>query len=85
MIRILEKYLYKTPNTISRNWENQFLGKKNDLKLNTFLLRENKFNKIVSPQISKDYIIKFNKNPLKYSHSISMLITLAVFFNSFSD
>ena len=85
MIRMLEKYLYKTPNTISRNWENQFLGKRNDLKLNTFLLRENKFNKIVSPQISKDYIIKFNKNPLKYSHSISMLITLAVFFNSFSD
>ena len=84
MVRILEKYIYKTPTIITRNWENQFLGENNFSELNNYLLQSNFFNKIVNPKITKKYIDSFNRNPLKYAHSLSMLITLAVFSNRFS-
>lgn len=84
IVRILEKYIYKTPTIITRNWENQFLGENNFAELNNYLLQSKNFNKMVNSKITKKYIDSFNRNPLKYAHSLSMLITLAVFSNRFS-
>ena len=63
---------------IQRNWELQFLGMENDEKLQEHLFGEN-----IHPFISKPLLAKFYNNfktvdALKYSHPLSMLLTLAV-------
>lgn len=63
---------------IQRNWELQFLGMENDEKLQQWLFSEN-----LHPFISKPLLAKFYNNfktgdAVKYSHPLSMLLTLAV-------
>ncbi len=63
---------------IQRNWELQFLGMENDEKLQHWLFSEN-----LHPFISKPLLAKFYNNfktgdAVKYSHPLSMLLTLAV-------
>src|SRR5690606_28727331 len=63
---------------IQRNWELQFLGMENDEKL-----QEQLFAKNLHPFISKPLIAKFYNSfktvdAVKYSHPLSMLLTLAV-------
>tara|TARA_R100000306_G_C4375551_1_gene141809 strand:+ start:750 stop:2087 length:1338 start_codon:yes stop_codon:yes gene_type:complete len=63
---------------VQRNWELQFLGMENDEKLQEQLFSEN-----LHPFISKPLIAKFYNNfkavdAVKYSHPLSMLLTLAV-------
>jgi len=77
--RILKQYLSKSPDLITRNWELQFLGDQNLIQLKNNLLNKNKFNKLIPQKIIEDYLEKFQVNPVKYAHSISMLLTLAVF------
>ncbi len=63
---------------IQRNWELQFLGMENDEKLQHWLFSEN-----LHPFISKPLLAKFYNNfktvdAVRYSHPLSMLLTLAV-------
>lgn len=63
---------------IQRNWELQFLGMENDEELQEQLFSEN-----MHPFISKPLVAKFYNNfktvdAVKYSHPLSMLLTLAV-------
>lgn len=63
---------------IQRNWELQFLGMENDEKLQQWLFEEN-----LHPFLSKPLIARFYNNfkavdAVKYSHPLSMLLTLTV-------
>jgi len=77
--RILHRYLSKSPDLITRNWELQFLGDQNLIQLKNNLLNKNKFNKLIPQKIIEDYLEKFQVNPVKYAHSVSMLLILSVF------
>ncbi len=76
---ILQQYLSKSPDLIIRNWELQFLGEQNFTELKKNLLANNKFNKLIPQNIIRKYLDKFQTNPVKYSHPVSMLLTLSVF------
>ena len=65
---------------IQRNWELQFVGMENDEKL-----QENLFEENMHPFLPKELLTRFynnfkNKNKVEYSHPISMLLTLAVWY-----
>ncbi len=67
---------------IQRNWELQFLGDNNAQELNSYLLNEN-FNSFVDEELVKELYLKFkHENTVKYSHPISMLLTLSNFYKS---
>jgi hypothetical protein len=78
--RILTTKFFKSPELITRNWELQFLGSNNFNQLKSNLLDEKKLNGFIPLDIIKVYLEKFEDNPIKYSHPISMLLTLAIFF-----
>ena len=77
--RILGQYFSKSPDLITRNWELQFLGKQNYTELKKNLLERKKNNQLIPHDIIKKYLDKFQTNPVKYAHPISMLLTLGVF------
>ena len=77
--RILQKYLLKSPELITRNWEMQFLGKNNFSQLKKNLMNCSKFNEFIPTTIIDSYLDKFQADPVKYAHPLSMLLTLAVF------
>ena len=77
--RILQVYLSKSPELITRNWELQFLGEQNFIELKKNLLERNKFNKLIPQTIIRKYLDKFQTDPVQYAHPLSMLLTLAVF------
>lgn len=65
---------------IQRNWELQFLGMENDEKLQAWLFDEN-----LHPFLSKELLTRFyNKfktdDPVVYSHPLSIILTLAVWY-----
>lgn len=65
---------------IQRNWELQFLGMENDEKLQKWL-----FGKNMHPFLPKELMVRFyNKfktdDAVTYSHPVSMLLTLAVWY-----
>jgi hypothetical protein len=67
---------------VQRNWELQFLGLENDEKLQERLFGEN-----LHPFLSKPLIARFYNNfkavdAVKYSHPLSMLLTLCVWSQS---
>ncbi|MBR9859437.1 asparagine synthetase B family protein [bacterium] len=65
---------------VQRNWENQFIGEHNEQQLRKWLLNNADFNKLVPQEIVLKYLDLFkNQGAVKYSHSISMLLTLSVF------
>lgn len=63
---------------IQRNWELQFLGMENDEKLQEQLFSENMHPFISKPLLAKFYNNFKTVNAVKYSHPLSMLLTLAV-------
>ena len=69
---------------VQRNWELQFLGERNARQLKKRLFDEPK----LTAWIEKDLIEKFyrqftTENPVYYSHSVSMLLTLSLFSRHF--
>lgn len=65
---------------IQRNWELQFLGMENDEKLQERLFGEN-----LHPFLSKEILVRFYNtfktgDMVKYSHPLSMLLTLSVWY-----
>ncbi|HXK00001.1 MAG TPA: asparagine synthase-related protein [Gelidibacter sp.] len=67
---------------IQRNWELQFLGMENDEKLQEHLFGEN-----LHPFLPKELLARFynnfkTKNMVEYSHPLSMLLALAVWYKN---
>ena len=66
---------------IQRNWELQFLGEKNDQALQKWLFENNSFSENISPEVVKEmYELFLNKDAVYYSHAVSMLLTISLFF-----
>ena len=63
---------------IQRNWELQFLGMDNDLKLQEWLFSKSMCSFISKPLTAKFYNNFKNVDAVKYSNPLSMLLTLAV-------
>ena len=63
---------------IQRNWELQFLGMENDEKLQEQLFGENLHPFISKPLMAKFYNKFKNVDSVKYSHLLSMLLTLTL-------
>ena len=79
--RIFQRFISKSPDLITRNWELQFLGDQNIIQLKKNLLGKNKFIKLIPQTIIRKYLDKFQTDPVQYAHPLSMLLTLAVFFD----
>ena len=63
---------------IQRNWELQFVGMENDAALQAHLFSENLHPFLSKPLIAKFYNQFKTVDAIKYSHPLSMLLTLAV-------
>tara|TARA_B100000029_G_scaffold242540_2_gene239814 strand:- start:391 stop:1809 length:1419 start_codon:yes stop_codon:yes gene_type:complete len=81
-IKRLTKSVFDDSYIITRNWENQFLGKTNRALLKNKLLSNIGLDDILNKNLIKKYLSKFDKYPIKYSHSIGMLLTLSTFLNN---
>jgi len=68
---------------IQRNFELQFLGADNDTQLKKYVF-ENSFLSFVPKHIVNEYYNKFKtKDMVYYSHSLSMLLTLSVWYQQY--
>jgi len=76
--RLLSEKFIGKESPIIRNWEIQFLGQNNYKNLYNHLINSS-LVKLVPKDIILKYLNKFNDEPVKYSHPISMLLTLALF------
>jgi hypothetical protein len=64
-----------------RNWELQFIGKENESKLEQYLFNNESFLNSIDKQLVENFYKKFKtENSVKYSHAVSMLLTLSLFF-----
>ncbi len=82
--RAIREKILKVPPLVQRNWELQFLGKENERNLKQFLFGIPELFELVPRQIVEDYYRRFKKiDPVKYSHPVSMLLTLAVWCKNF--
>lgn len=69
---------------IQRNWELQFWGEDNDLQLKKRLFDEPKLKEWVPEKAVLKFYEKFKtEDPVFYSHSVSMLLTLSLFSRYF--
>ena len=78
--RITKTQLFSQSEKVIRNWELQFLGSINITRLKKHLTDNKSLLEFIPESISTNYINKFQKNPIKYAHPLSMLVTLALFF-----
>ena len=82
--RIIREKILKIPPLIQRNWELQFLGDENDRHLKHWIFETPELYELVPRQIVDDFYYRFKKvDPVKYSHPVSMLLTLAVWCKRF--
>ena len=66
---------------IQRNWELQFLGEQNEQHLEEYLFKNQKMNEIIPSEVVSTIYSKFQKgDSVYYSHPLSMLLTLSLFF-----
>lgn len=66
---------------VQRNWELQFTGKKNDAALHHWLFDDFKGECFVPLAIRKEFYKLFKETDgVFYAHSVSMLLTLSLFF-----
>lgn len=64
---------------IQRNWEIQFLGEENEKQLEQYVFHNKAFAEFISPELVRDFYTKFKTgDAVRYSHPMSMLLTLAV-------
>ncbi|GAA4267992.1 asparagine synthase-related protein [Hyunsoonleella aestuarii] len=70
---------------VSRNWELQFVGKENDVHLKHWLF-ESKLKDLIPLHIIQQFYDNFKeKDRIKYSHPVSMMLTLALFQEKFNN
>lgn len=68
---------------IQRNWELQFIGTENEKELKKWLFENEKMNVIVPKELTLEFYEKFtNEDAVYYSQSVSMLLTLSLFFKN---
>lgn len=68
---------------IQRNWELQFIGLENEKQLKKLLFENEKMNEVLPKELSLDFYEKFlNEDAVYYSHAVSMLLTLSLFFKN---
>ncbi|MFY0483509.1 asparagine synthetase B family protein [Flavobacterium sp. PLA-1-15] len=68
---------------IQRNWELQFLGDENEKHLKKWLFDNMEMNEVIPKELSLDFYNKFqDTDAVYYSHSVSMLLTLSLFFRT---
>jgi len=65
---------------IQRNWELQFIGKENEKNIEEHLFAS-QIGNIIPEKFVKKIYNNFKSNNFKYSHPLSMLLTLALFSN----
>lgn len=63
---------------IQRNWELQFLGKENELQLEKYLFSDELLDMIPKKNVEQYYLKFKNENNVYFSHSVSMMLTLAL-------
>jgi hypothetical protein len=83
--RILQKLkrTLSSKKLIQRNWELQFVGIENERHLRRFLFQNEKMNAIIPKSLTTVIYQKFqNENAVYYSHAVSMLLTLSLFFSA---
>jgi len=69
-----------TKNKVVNNFENQFKGINNEENLSYWLFQNKAFENFIDPLVVKSIYEKFKgKNELKYSHPVSILLTLSLF------
>lgn len=66
---------------IQRNWELQFLGEENDKNLRSYLYNQDFINFVGKETVDRIYNNFKEKDPVFYSHAVSMLLTLSVWLN----
>ena len=77
--RMIEERIFNMTPIIQRNWELQFVGSANNKILKSWLFENEDLNKIIPKSIIEKYYDLFiNGDSIKYSHSISMLLTISV-------
>jgi len=71
---------------VKSNYEIQFLGENNDRQLRKRLFENKEFYSIIPEKIVKDIYGKFkNEDTKKYSHPLSMLLTISQFTKTLSS
>lgn len=76
------KRMLATQKYVQRNWELQFLGSENETHLQQYLFQNEKMNTVIPKSLTAEFYQKFqNENDVYYSHSVSMLLTLSLFFS----
>ena len=81
--RILDKVKrnLNTKKYIQRNWELQFLGTENEKQLKARLFENEKMNAVIPTELVHAFYEKFEtEKDVYYSHSVSMLLTISLFF-----
>ena len=82
--RHIKYKLFKHPPLIERNWELQFLGHENEKYLEHWLFENPAMNDLIPKNIVYEFYYKFLElDPIRYSHTISMLLTLSVWCKRF--
>ncbi|WP_370392208.1 asparagine synthase-related protein [uncultured Winogradskyella sp.] len=80
LYRIFKSILGKS--YVQRNWELQFLGEENSKRLQVYLY-DKVFTNLVSKEIIDDIYEGFKiENNVKYSHPLSMLLTLSLWYKN---
>lgn len=65
---------------ITRNWENQLLGKENDKQLQKHFFKSTSDNELIPQQVFEDVYFKFkSKDPKSYNGVLGTLLTLSKF------
>lgn len=81
--RLYKANVLKKP-LVTRNWENQFLGNDNERQLKTWLFKTEDLSTLMPADVINNFYTKFKEQDgVYYSHSISMLLTLAVWAKKF--
>ena len=77
--RLFKEIIMRKNKIIQRNWELQFIGRKNENNLKKWLFETEELKDLVPIELITKYYKNFKTvDPVKYSHPISMLLTLAV-------
>ena len=63
---------------ILRNWELQFVGEANEVKLHEYIYDQS-LQPFIDANVVRKFESLFHHEPIKYSHALSMLLTLSVF------
>jgi asparagine synthetase B (glutamine-hydrolysing) len=77
--RILNEKLFGKVK-VTRNWEIQFCGEENEKKLKERLFGNARFSQFVPVEVTSEFYDKFRKeDSVRFSHPVSMLLTLSEF------